>query len=120
MWALAATRSAVPAAWREHHAERAGVDGGAALGDLDVAHIPAQLELVCGGPVGIEPGQRPAGGAARGTREDEPDPVPRQVRADEGAVVVGAELGDKHGALPQPAERDGDVGRASAGMDGGL
>jgi hypothetical protein len=40
------------------------------------------------------------------------------VRADQGAVVVGSDLRDEHGALPEPGERDGDVGRAPARVDG--
>jgi hypothetical protein len=101
------------AARREQHAEGPGVDGGAALGDRRVTHVPAELELVGGGTAGIEPRERPAGGPARGTGQDQLDPVPLQVRADQGAVVVGSDLRDEHGALPEPGERDGDVGLGS-------
>ncbi len=108
------------AAGREHHAEGADVHGGAALGEPQSPHIPAEVELVAGGSLGVERGQRPAGGLARGSREDHLDAVVLQVCADEGAVVVRSDLRHQRRALPEPAERDGDIGRAAPGVDGEL
>ena len=94
--------------------------GGAALGEPQSPHIPAEVELIAGGPVGVERGQRPAGGLARGAGQNHVDAVALQVGADKGAVVVGPDLRHQRRALPEPAERDGDIGRAAPWVDGEL